>query len=88
MKRETSELSGSRDDDAMEGGRIGRSGVKEEDQEGEEVAARGMTVLAGRVGGRERRRASEGGMRGIAVFCPHYKFSCALNRSTLREYSL
>lgn len=79
VKRETSELSGSKDDDAMEGGRIGLSGVNEEDQEGEEVAARGMTVLAGRVGGRERRRASEGGMRGMAGFCSQCKFSCALN---------
>lgn len=79
VKRETSELSGSRDDDAMEGGRTGLSGVNEEDQEGDEVAARGMTVLAGRVGGRERRRASEGGMRGMTDFCSHCKFWCALN---------
>lgn len=68
VKRETRELSGSKDDDAMEGGRMGLSGVSEEDQEGEEVAARGITVLAGRVGGRERRRAREGGMRGMVVF--------------------
>ncbi|EIW62820.1 uncharacterized protein TRAVEDRAFT_34134 [Trametes versicolor FP-101664 SS1] len=52
----------------MEGGRIGLSGVKEEDQEGEEVAARGMTVLAASVGGRARRRASEGDMRGMVRF--------------------
>lgn len=88
LKRETSDLSGSREDAAMEGGRIGLSGVKEEDQEADEVAARGMTAAAWRVGGRERRRASEGGIRGMAVFCSQCKFPCALNDRCLREYSL
>ena len=56
-----------RDDVGVAEGRIGLKGVRDEAKE-TEVAARG-TAAPRRDGGRESRRASEGGIRGMFASC-------------------
>ena len=63
LKRVASEGSASRSEDVgVAEATMGRNGTSEEANE-VEVATRG--TAAGRTGGRERRRASEGGTRGM-----------------------
>ena len=54
----------SSEEDGVAEGRMGLKGVREEAKETEDVA---RAAAVGRVGGRESKRASEGGIRGIAT---------------------